>query len=144
MSSFAIADFILAAEKRGYVRVVEGEDPIIVPDVTVDRLRTWFEENVTTYFGESAKVPKRDFLEKIARLLWENRTTLKKLETFLGDEKIGKVYQGILKSSELLFLPPFQMCMVHVFLGQGKSCEEVVGLVNVELEPLGIVLSCHS
>ena len=141
-----LADFILAAEKRGYVRVVEeeGEDPIIVPDVTVDRLRAWFEENVTIYFGESAKVPKKDFLEKIARLLWENRTTLKKLETFLGDEKIGKVYQGILKSSELLFLPPFQMCMAHVFLGQGKSCEDVVELVNVELEPLGIVLSCSS
>ncbi|MHA1906068.1 MAG: NYN domain-containing protein [Candidatus Thorarchaeota archaeon] len=141
-----LADFILAAEKRGYVRVVEREEdePIIIPDVTGDRLRAWFEENVTTFFGESAKVPKKEFLEKIARLLWENQTTLKKLETYLKDEKISDVYQGILKSSELLFLPPFQMCMVHVFLGQGKTCEEVVQLVNIELEPLGIILSCPS
>ncbi len=115
-----------------------------MPDVTVDRLRAWFEENLSAYFGESAKVPNKGFLEKIARLLWENRTTLKKLESYIGDKKIGNVYQSILKSSELLFLPPFQMCMVHVFLGQGKSCEEVVELVNVELEPIGIVLSCLS
>jgi hypothetical protein len=141
-----LADFVLAAEKRGFVRVIEREedDPVIVPDVTVDRLREWFEENVTTYFGESAKVPKKEFLEKIARHLWENRATLKRLETYLTEESIGEVYQGILKSSELLFLPPFQMIMLHVFLGQGKSCEEVVQLVNVELDPLGIVLSCPS
>ncbi|MHA2425169.1 MAG: hypothetical protein ACXAEF_10295, partial [Candidatus Thorarchaeota archaeon] len=141
-----LADFILAAEKRGFVRVVEREedDPIIIPDVTVDRLRAWFEENVTTFFGESAKVPKKEFLEKIARLLWENRTTLKRLETYLSEKKIEETYLGILKSSDLLFLPPFQMCMVYVFLGQGKSCKEVVKLVNVELDPLGIVLSCPS
>ncbi|MFW9847495.1 MAG: NYN domain-containing protein [Candidatus Thorarchaeota archaeon] len=141
-----LADFILAAEKRGYVRVLEREeeDPIIVPDVTVDRLRVWFEENVTTYFGESAKVPKKEFLEKISRLLWENQTTLKRLETYLVDDKVGEIFRSILKSSELLFLPPFQMIMAYVFLGHGKSCEEVVQLVNVELEPLGIILSCPS
>lgn len=139
-----LADFVLAAEKRGFVRVVEGEneDPIIVPDVTVDRLRAWFEDNVTEYFGESAKVPKKDFLEKIASLLLENRTTIKKLETYIRDDKVKEVYNGILESSELLFLPPFQMCMTNVFLGQEMTCKEVVEKVNVELEPLGIVLSC--
>ncbi|MDF1539087.1 MAG: hypothetical protein P1Q69_09295 [Candidatus Thorarchaeota archaeon] len=139
-----LADFVLAAEKRGFVRVLEGdnEDPIIVPDVTVDRLRNWFEENVTEYFGESAKVPKKEFLEKIASLLLQNRTTIKKLETYLKDAKVKEVYNGILESSELLFLPPFQMCMTHVFLGQGMTCDEVMEKVNVELEPLGIVLSC--
>lgn len=139
-----LADFVLAAEKRGFVRVVENEEdePIIVPDVTVDRLRAWFEENVTDYFGESAKVPKREFLERIAGLLLASRTTIKKLEDYLRDEKVKNVYKGILESSELLFLPPFQMSMTHVYLGQGMTCEEVVEKVNVELEPLGIVLRC--
>ncbi len=139
-----LADFVLAAEKRGFVRVVEGNDktPIIIPDVTVERLRAWFEENIAGYFGESAKVPKKEFLEKIANLLLENRTTIKKLETYLSDARVKEIYKGILEASELLFLPPFQMCMAHVFLGQEANCDEVVEKVNVELEPLGIVLRC--
>ncbi len=139
-----IADFVLAAEKRGFVRVIayEDETPVIVPDVTVDRVRLWFEENVTKYFGKSANVPKREFLEKIARLLVSSRTSLKRLESYLEDKAIRTKYDGILTASDLLFLPPFQMCMVHVLFGQGLNCLEVVEKVNLELSPLGITLKC--
>ena len=141
-----LADFVLAAEKRGFVRVVSVKDetPIIIPDVTVERVRSWFEENVNKYFGDSTKVPKKEFLEKISSLLVSNRTSLKKLESYLQDEQIRKEYQDILNASDLLFLPPFQLCMAHVFLGLGLSCLEVIDKVNVELEPLGITLKCQS
>ncbi len=140
-----LADFVLAAEKRGFVRVVSNKDetPKIIPDVTVDRVRVWFEENVNKYFGEATKVPKKDFLEKIASLLVNTRTSLRKLETYLQNKDIQKEYEGILAASELLFLPPFQMSMTHVYLGQGLSCTEVIERVNVELEPLGITLKCN-
>jgi hypothetical protein len=140
-----LADFVLAGEKRGYVRVLQngGEAaPVIVPDLTAERVRTWFEENVTKFFGEATKVPKKEFLEKIATLLLSTRTTLKRLETYLEDQGIRTTYEGILEASDLLFLPPFQMCMTHVFLGQRVACRETVEKVNVELEPLGIVLKC--
>lgn len=139
-----LADFVLAAEKRGFVRVVEGEDetPIIVPDVSADRLRAWFEENVSRFFGEDAKVPKKEFLEKIAGLLVNHKVSLRKLESYLIDENIGKEYKELLNSNNLLFLPPYQMCMVYVLFGQGMTCEEVINRVNIELDPLGILLRC--
>ena len=84
----------------------------------------------------------KEFLEKIANLLGNTRTSLRKLEALLQDEDIKKNYKQILESSELLFLPPFQMCMVYVYYGQGLSCQEVIEKVNVELEPLGITLRC--
>ncbi|MFW9932193.1 MAG: NYN domain-containing protein [Candidatus Thorarchaeota archaeon] len=141
-----LADFVLAAEKRGFIRVVSVDDetPKIIPDVTVDRVRSWFEENINEYFGEVTKVPKKEFLEKIAALLVGSRTSLKKLESYLHDKHIRKEYESILAASELLFLPPFQMSMAHVFLGQGFNCSQVVEKVNVELEPLGITLKCQS
>ena len=56
-----LPDFIIAAEKRGFVRVVTTElpdKPMIIPGMKTERVRAWFEENVTKYFGASVRVPK--------------------------------------------------------------------------------------
>ncbi|TFF91842.1 NYN domain-containing protein [Candidatus Thorarchaeota archaeon] len=137
-------DLILAAEKRGMIRVFaagEGEENItLLPQCTVDRVKEWFESNVTELFGKSVKIPKAVFLEKISQMLLENRATLKHLETYLRDEDVKRTYEGILKASGIPFLPPYQMSMAYVMLGRGKSVDETVASVNEELEPLGISL----
>lgn len=137
-------DLVLSAEKRGIVRVLasgEGEENItLFPQCTVDRVREWFEENVTNLFGETVKIPKAVFLEKISQMLLENRATLKHLETYLKDETIKSTYQEILDGSGIPFLPPYQMSMAYVMLGKGRTIENTVDRVNAELEPLGITL----
>jgi len=143
----SLADFVLAAEKRGFVRVVppeEEEEPHIVPNVTADRVRTWFEENVHSLFGPSVKVPKEQFLEKIAEMLVHYEATLRILESYLQDKDIKESYQEILDRSNLPFLPPYQMSLAHVLLGRGFDCDEVTERVNEELTPLGITLSCQA
>ena len=140
-----LPDFIIAAEKRGFVRVVKSEiqdHPIIIPGMKTERVRAWFEENVTRYFGEAVKVPKRAFLEKISNMLLNTRTSLRRLESYLSDKKVKESYSKILEASGLPYLPPFQMCLSFVLLGQENDCSEVVTKVNRELEPLGITLQC--
>jgi hypothetical protein len=143
-----LADFVFSAETRSLVRVMAPEeekgDVVILPYCRFERVRDWFEENVTTLFGASVKVPKDLFLEKVMEMLLDNHATLKQLEHWLKDSDIRESYQSILDASNLPFLPPFQMSLAHVLLGKGKSCDETVEVVNSELNPLGIRLSCPS
>jgi hypothetical protein len=143
----SLADFVLAAEKRGFVRIAppgEDEEPHIVPNVTAERVRNWFEENVHSLFGPSVKVPKDQFLDKIAEMLVQHESTLGTLELFLQDEEVKESYREILDRSNLPFLPPYQMSLAHVLLGKGFDCDEVTERVNEELSPLGITLSCQT
>ncbi len=143
-----LADFILAAEKRGFVRIISDgsedsvEAPKIIPGMNPERVKAWFEEKVTELYGESVNVPKRGFLERISDMLLETRITLGKLENYLRDENLQKQYRAILDASDLPFLPPYQMSFLYILLGQGLSCEKAIERVNRELEPLAIVLSC--
>ncbi len=143
----SLADFVLAAEKRGFVRVVPSEEegePHIIPNITSDRVRTWFEENVKSLFGPSVKIPKDQFLEKIAEMLIQYKTSLRRLESYLRDEEVKESYQEILERSNLPFLPPYQMSLAHVLLGKDVECDEVIQRVNDELTPLGITLFCEA
>ncbi len=137
-------DLVLSAEKRGRIRVVasgeDGESVILLPQCTIDRVKGWFEENVTDLFGKSVNIPKAVFLEKISQMLLEHHTTLRHLEMYLRDNDLRRTYQNILDASGVPFLPPYQMSMAFVMLGRGKSVEETVESVSAELEPLGITL----
>ncbi|MBD3404866.1 MAG: NYN domain-containing protein [Candidatus Lokiarchaeota archaeon] len=140
-----IADFLLSADKRGFIRVIpseENQSPTILPYCSLDKVRAWFKDNVTELFGSSVKVPRDAFLEKIMNMLLENKTTLHQMETFLKSSEIRSTYNEILKASSVPFLPPFQMSLAHILLGQGKSCEETVALVNEELRHVSITLEC--
>jgi hypothetical protein len=141
-----IEDFVVSAEKRGFVRVVlsldDSNNPTIHPVCTVDRLKDSFEQNVTQYFGSSVNVPKPVFLEKIADVLHEAGITLKRLDEYLEDDAVRQKYQSILDSSGIPFLPPFQMLMATVLLGRGLDCGETIARVNDELTPLSITLQC--
>ena len=77
-------------------------------------------------------------------MLLDNHATLNQLEQWLKDSEVSESYKSILEASNLPFLPPFQMSLAHVLLGKGKSCDETVEIVNSELNPLGIRLSCSS
>lgn len=141
------SDFVLSAEKRGLIRILpseEGEAPIVLPVYSPERIQSWFENNVTRIFGESVNIPKPAFLRKISHILLETRTTLPQLEAYLLDEKIRRIYDEILKISNIPFLPPFQMSLAHILLGKGFDCKDVVVKVNAELNPLGIRLICNS
>ncbi|TXT53753.1 MAG: hypothetical protein BAJATHORv1_120048 [Candidatus Thorarchaeota archaeon] len=140
-----LADFLLSADKRGYIRVIpsdESQSPTILPYCSLDKVRSWFEANVSNLFGSSVKVPRDVFLEKIMNMLLENKTTLHQMETYLKDSKIRSTYNEILETSNVPFLPPFQMCLAHVLLGKGQSCEETVSTVNEELRHVSITLEC--
>ncbi|MGY5853625.1 MAG: hypothetical protein RTU92_08685, partial [Candidatus Thorarchaeota archaeon] len=117
-------------------------DPTIHPVCTVDRLKDWFEQNVTRYFGSSVNVPKPVFLEKIADVLHEAGITLNRLDDYLTDDTIRQRYQSILDSSGIPFLPPFQMLLATILLGRGHSCDDTIARVNDELTPLSITLQC--
>ncbi|MFW9844561.1 MAG: NYN domain-containing protein [Candidatus Thorarchaeota archaeon] len=140
------SDFVLSAEKRGLIRIMpaEGKDEgaIVLPVYSLERMKSWFEENVKRLFGESVNVPKPAFMKKISMTLLETRTTLQQLETYLLDETVRNTYLSILKASGIPFLPPFQMSLAHILIGKGFGCPDVVEKVNSELSPLGIVLSC--
>jgi hypothetical protein len=140
------SDFVLSAEKRGLIRIMPAEDEyegaIVLPVYNSERMRTWFEENVTRLFGESVNVPKPAFLKKISMKLLETRTTLQQLESYLLDDTIRATYSKILEASGIPFLPPFQMSLAHILIGKGSDCSEVIEEVNSELSPLGIVLKC--
>jgi len=139
------SDFVLAAEKRGLIRIMPSEEnntPIVLPVYDDERMHSWFEKNVHRLFGESVNVPKPTFLKKISQSLLEYKTTLLQLDAYLSDEKIHESYSKILESSNIPFLPPFQMSLAHILLGKGMDCEDVIAHVNSELTPLGIKLSC--
>jgi hypothetical protein len=140
------SDFVLSAEKRGLIRIVtpekDGDQPLILPVYDVDRLQTWFEENVERIFGPSVNVPKTAFLKKIGLMLLETHTTLDKLENFLITPKVKEDYNEILAASEIPFLPPFQQSLAHILIGKGLECTKIVEKVNEELSPLGIRLQC--
>jgi len=142
------SDFVLSAEKRGMIRIIapetEGESPIVLPVYDVDRMQSWFEENVEKLFGASVNVPKPAFLKKIGQMLLDTKTSLGELETCLTVPKVKEAYNSILESSNLPFLPPFQQSLTHVLIGKGLECETVVSKVNEELSPLGITLNCPS
>ncbi|MHA2286199.1 MAG: NYN domain-containing protein [Candidatus Thorarchaeota archaeon] len=141
-----LADFVLSAEKRGLVRVLplgeESDTPIIMPLWNLERVKSWFEENLERLFGSSVNVPKDRFLSKISEMLIDTQTTMNRLETYLQDPEIVGNYKTILGASQIPFLPPFQMSMAHVLLGKGFSCTQTIKKVNTELEPLGITLQC--
>ncbi|MGY5880592.1 MAG: NYN domain-containing protein [Candidatus Thorarchaeota archaeon] len=140
------SDFVLSAEKRGLIRIMpaknKDEGAIVLPVYSPERMRTWFEENVTRLFGESVNVPKPAFMKKISMILLETRTTLHQLEASLLDETGRSTYKGILEASRIPFLPPFQMSLAHILIGKGLDCTDIIKKVNSELSPLGIVLSC--
>jgi len=140
------SDFVLAAEKRGLIRIVtseeEGDSPFVLPVYDIDRLQNWFQENVERIFGPSVNVPKPAFLKKISTMLLETQTTLDELETCLTVPKTKAAYNEILAVSEIPFLPPFQQSLAHVLIGKGLECNKIVEKVNEELSPLGIKLQC--
>jgi hypothetical protein len=140
------SDFVLAAEKRGLIRIItpekQGDPPIVLPVYDVDKLQNWFEENVERIFGPSVNVPKPAFLKKISHMLIETRTTLAELENCLTASRVKKAYNEILAASEIPFLPPFQQSLAHVLIGKGLECTKIVRKVNEELSPLGIKLQC--
>jgi hypothetical protein len=141
-----LTEFVISAEKRDYVRVMslntDEQIMLILPVYSVDKLYSWFERNVGSYFGYTANIPKKLFLEKISQLLLNFHCTLKMLESHLQNQSITEEYDAVLEKSEVPFLPPFQKCLFHVLLGTGKNCEETIQAVNVELKPLGISLQC--
>jgi len=139
------SDFVMSAEKRGLIRIMpaeEEEGAIVLPVYSPERMRSWFEENVTRLFGESVNVPKPAFMKKISMTLLETRTTLQQLESYLLDDSVRSMYLNILKASGIPFLPPFQMSFAHILIGKGLDCTDIITKVNSELSPLGIVLSC--
>ena len=140
------SDFVLAAEKRGLIRIIapekQGDSPIVLPVYDVDRMQNWFEENVERIFGPSVNVPKPAFLKKISLMLIETRTTLAELENCLTVPRVKEAYNEILAASEIPFLPPFQQSLAHVLIGKGLECPNIVEKVNEELSPLGIKLQC--
>ncbi len=140
------SDFLISAEKRGLIRILPTEDDdstaIILPVYSVERMQSWFEENVERLYGASVNVPKPSFLKKISQMLLETRTSLRQLEGFLKDGEVKESYDRLLATSGVSFLPPFQMSFAHVLLGKGNSCDETAEKVNTELRPLGIVLEC--
>lgn len=140
------SDFVLSAEKRGLIRILGSQEdenvPVVLPVYSTERMQSWFEENVTRLFGTQVNVPKTSFLKKISQLLLDTRTTLAHLESYLLDPTVKQSYQDMLESSNIPFLPPFQMSYAHILFGKGKSCSDVVQEVNKELKPLGIVLKC--
>ncbi len=143
-----LTDFVFSAETRKMVRVMPPEndvgDVVVLPYCRIERVRGWFEDNVTELFGESVKVPKDLFIEKIMEMLLDNHSTLKQLEGWLKNEDVVNSYRSILEASSLPFLPPYQMSLAHVLLGKGLDCSETVERVNLELSPIGIKLSCPS
>ena len=140
------SDFVLSAEKRGLIRIMPSETAeggaIVLPVYSPERMRIWFEENVTKLFGESVNVPKPAFMKKISMILLETHITLKQLEDYLQDENVKSTYNNILEASGIPFLPPFQMSLAHILIGKGLDCSEVITKVNSELSPLGIILKC--
>ena len=140
------SDFVLAAEKRGMVRIVapekDGESPIVLPAYDVDRMHDWFEVNVERVFGPSVNVPKAAFLRKISQLLLDTKTSLAELENCLTVPRVKEAYNDILAASEIPFLPPFQQSLAHILIGKGLACPNIVEKVNEELSPLGIKLQC--
>jgi hypothetical protein len=140
------SDFVLSAEKRGMIRIVapekEGESPIVLPVYDVDRMQSWFEENVEELFGATVNVPKPAFLKKISQMLLDTKTSLTELENCLTVPKVKEAYNSILTSSNLPFLPPFQQSLTHILIGKGLDCEVITSKVNEELSPLGITLTC--
>lgn len=75
-------------------------------------------------------------------ILLETRTTLQQLESYLTDETVKSSYNDIIKTSGIPFLPPFQMSLAHILIGKGQDCSDIIAYVNMELNPLGIKLSC--
>lgn len=140
------SDFVLAAEKRGRVRIVapekDGDSPIVLPAYDVDRMHDWFEENVERVFGPSVNVPKAAFLRKISQLLLDTKTSLSELENCLTKPRVKEAYNDILAASEIPFLPPFQQSLAHILIGKGLECDGIVSNVNEELSSLGIKLRC--
>ena len=140
------SDFVLAAEKRGLIRIIapekDGDSPIVLPVYTVDRLQAWFEQNVERLFGSSVNVPKTAFLKKISQMLLETHTTLDELENYLIAPRVKEAYTEILAASEIPFLPPFQQSLAHILIGKKLECTYIIGKVNEELSPLGIKLRC--
>ncbi len=140
------SDFVLAAEKRGRVRIVapekDGDSPIVLPAYDVDRMHDWFEENVERVFGPSVNVPKAAFLRKISQLLLDTKTSLFELENCLTKPRVKEAYNDILAASEIPFLPPFQQSLAHILIGKGLKCDGIVSNVNEELSSLGIKLRC--
>jgi hypothetical protein len=126
-----LPDFVFSAESRSLVRVMPygDEDVVVLPYCRVDRVR-------------ELNVPKDLFLEKIRNMILENSSTLPQMEAFLQDEKIRQEYHSILNASDIPFLPPYQMTLTHVLLGNGLSCQDTLIKVNEELSPLGITLEC--
>ncbi|MBN2229520.1 MAG: NYN domain-containing protein [Candidatus Thorarchaeota archaeon] len=140
------SDFVLAAEKRGIIRIFapkkEGESPIVLPVYTIEHLQDWFEENVERIFGASVNVPKAPFLKKISQTLLETQTSLSELENYLTAPPVKNAYSVILQASDIPFLPPYQQSLAHILIGKGIECNDVVTKVNLELSPLGIKLQC--
>jgi len=140
------SDFVLAAEKRGLIRIMPAEDEqkgaIVLPVYGPERMKSWFDKNVKRVFGDAVNVPKPAFMKKISTILLETRTTLQQMESYLLDETIRSTYLGIIEASGIPFLPPFQMSLAHILIGKGLDCTEIIQKVNSELSPLGIVLSC--
>jgi len=140
------SDFVMAAEKRGLIRIMPADDEhegaIVLPVYSPERMMSWFEENVKRLFGESVNIPKPAFMKKISMILLETRTTLQQLESYLQDETVRSTYTSILEASSIPFLPPFQMSLAYILIGKGFDCTDIIAKVNSELSPLGIVLSC--
>jgi hypothetical protein len=140
------SDFVLSAEKRGLIRIMPADDEhegaIVLPVYSPERIRSWFEENVKRVFGESVNVPKPAFMKKFSMVLIETRTTLQQLEEYLLDETVRRRYEEVLDESAIPFLPPVQMSLAHILIGQGLECTDFITRVNSELSPLGIKLIC--
>lgn len=134
----ATTDILLHAEREE--EEIKKPRATKVARVAVADVRTWFEKNITKYFGERAKVPIDYFLSKIAEELNLYDVPLDQLEKILQDEKINSTYNEMLKVSNVAFLPPYQRILCAILLGLGWDNESVVKRVNEELSLLGFRL----
>jgi len=140
-----LMDFALAAEARGYVRSVPGDDmsqPRLLPVYSTERMRAWFERHADL-FGTSVNIPKPLFLNKMSRLLFDYGLTLGQLESLLRSDEINREYDEVLASNGTPYLPPFQKSLVFVLRHSGLDWSEVVERANPEIEPLGFTLAYH-
>ena len=107
--------------------------------ITVSDFTKWFVGEGRQFFG-AAKVPNEFFLSVIVQFLSDSNIQLETLSEILSDQSTDSIYNEILKSSSLSFLPTYQQIIAKSLIFWGLDEEEVIEIVNRELRPLGMVL----
>ncbi|TXT55955.1 MAG: hypothetical protein BAJATHORv1_30338 [Candidatus Thorarchaeota archaeon] len=137
-------DFARAAESRDLVRIVDQgkRPPVVKPVYAFDEMLEWYKQNTREFFGPGAKVPQDPFIKRTIQFLNKYDVSIKQMEKYLKDEQIRYMYERILETSGLSFIPPYEQILISILFGKGWTCKDAIEVINRELAPLGYAVEC--